>query len=252
MTTESLSLTPPRARLTTFTHAALFVLGFSAVFVFGWGGAATVLGDLIYNIRPAVAQVGGLIVIAFGIHTLGFIRIPLLDRDIRPGLTPGRGNAYLASGLMGVFFAAGWTPCIGTVLGAILTLSVNQPTIATGMVLSSGYALGLGLPFLAMGLFMDRSVPVLRQFRRHMRTVQIISGVLMIIMGGFLMTNLIFTISVWAQRAGFYIDLQVANTVTPTYAIAILGGLVSFLSPCVLPMVPAFVGYLGKRVAESA
>ena len=159
MTTKPLTLTRSTARFTTFTHAALFVLGFSTVFIFGWGGAATVLGDVIYSIKPLVAQVGGLIVIAFGVHTLGLFRIPWLDRDTRPGITPGRGNAYVASCLMGVFFAAGWTPCIGTVLGAILTLAVNQPAIGSGMLLSSGYALGLGLPFLAMGLFMDRSVP---------------------------------------------------------------------------------------------
>ena len=223
-------------------------MGFSAVFIIGWGGAATVLGQLFYDIKPVLGQVGGLIVIAFGLHTLGVFRLRWLDMDTRPNWTNQRGNTYFTSGLMGVVFAAGWTPCIGTVLGAILTLAISQQTVGQGMILSSGYALGLGLPFLAISLFMDRSVLVVRQLQRHMRKVQIASGVLLIIMGLLMLTRLLFYISIWAQRSGLYLDLRVGNGGTPTYVIAVLGGLVSFLSPCVLPLVPAYVGYLGGRV----
>lgn len=238
----------PAQPLTTFAHAVLFVMGFSAVFIIGWGGMATVLGQLFYDIRPVLGQIGGLVVITFGMHTLGIFRLRWLDMDTRPNWTIWRGNTYLASGLMGVIFAAGWTPCIGTVLGAILTLAISQQTASQGMTLASGYALGLGLPFLAISLFMDRSVLVVRQLQRHMRKVQIASGVLLIMMGLLMLTKLMFYISIWAQRSGLYLDLRVGNGGTPTYVIAILGGLVSFLSPCVLPLVPAYVGYLGGRI----
>jgi cytochrome c-type biogenesis protein len=139
-------------RLVLFTHALLFVLGFSLVFIVGWGGTATVFGQLFSGYKSILARVGGLVVILFGLATLGVIRIPWLYMDIRPDFAHYNAgshnrNGLFTSGLMGVFFAAGWTPCIGTTLGAILTLGFSQETSGQAMVLSSGYALGLGIPF---------------------------------------------------------------------------------------------------------
>jgi len=231
-------------RLVIFFHALLFVLGFSIVFVFGWGGAATLLGQLFGMYKGWLGKIGGVVVILFGLSTLGVVKIPWLNYDTRPEWREGQRKGLLASGAMGMFFAAGWTPCVGTTLGAILTLGFSQETSGQAMLLSSGYALGLGLPFLAIGLSMDRASHFVRRFRRHMRKVQIASGLFLILIGLMMLTNQITLIAIWAQRNGFFLDLSASAASSPTYLIAVLAGLISFLSPCVLPLVPAYVGYL--------
>lgn len=233
-------------RLATFGHAALFVLGFSLVFVVGWGGTATLLGQLFYDYKPLLGQIGGVIVIVFGLYQLGLLKLRWLSIDTRPEWRSARAG-YPASALMGMVFAAGWTPCIGTTLGAILTLAISTETSAQAMVLASGYALGLGIPFLAISLLMDRAVIVVRRLQRYARRIQIVGGVLLLAMGALLLTNSMYTIAIWAQRNGLYLDLQLARG-TPTYLIAMLAGLISFLSPCCLPLVPAYVGYLGGKI----
>ena len=165
----------PTDRLTTFVHACLFVFGFSLIFVIGWGGAATLLGQTFITYKTLLAQIGGVVIILFGLSTLGLFRMPgMYYSDTRPQFSPGgKSTGWLASIGMGIFFAAGWTPCIGTTLGAILTLGFSQPNATQAMVLTSGYALGLGIPFLLLGLGVDRAFRFLARFRRHMRTIQI-------------------------------------------------------------------------------
>jgi len=170
-------------RLATFLHAVLFVLGFSIVFVVGWGGTATALGQLFGAYKPVLGHIGGVAVIIFGLATLRWIKIPWLYYGTRPQWNVHRRGGWLASLFMGVFFAAGWTPCIGTTLGAILTLGFSQQTAGQAMVLSSGYALGLGAPFLAIGLAMNRATDIVRRLRRHLRIMEIVSGLFLILMG---------------------------------------------------------------------
>jgi cytochrome c-type biogenesis protein len=240
-------------RLTTFLHAVLFVLGFSVVFVIGWGGAATLLGQLFYSFKDTLALIGGVVAILFGLSTLGVVRIPWLNYDTRPQFSgQGRGG-LVSSGLMGMFFAAGWAPCIGTTLGAILTLGLSQQTAGQAMVLTTGYALGLGLPFLALGLVLDRATTVVRRLGRHMRIVEIVSGAFLIGIGLLMVTNRLTWIAIWTQRNGLYLDLTAGSSAaTPSYLLAIAAGLLSFLSPCVLPLVPAYLGYLSGRVVSQA
>jgi cytochrome c-type biogenesis protein len=239
-------------RLSVFFHAVLFVFGFSLVFVVGWGGAATVLGQLFGQYKSLLGQIGGVVVIVFGLVTLRVLKIPWLYYDTRPQWQLNKHTGWLASALMGVFFAAGWTPCVGTTLGAILTLGFSQQTAGQAMVLSSGYALGLGLPFLAIGLMMDRATGFVRRFRPHLRTMEIVSGVFLIVMGLMMVTGRLTLIAIWAQRNGLFLDIPLGG-LNPTYLIAMLAGLISFLSPCVLPLVPAYVGYLsGHAVSDTA
>jgi cytochrome c-type biogenesis protein len=245
--TKSIS---PNVRLTTFVHAILFVLGFSLVFIVGWGGAATAFGQVFGQYKTQIGQIGGAVVILFGLATLDIIKLPWMNYDTRPGWNPNKRNGLLSSGMMGVFFAAGWTPCIGTTLGAILTLGFSAQTSGQAMLLSSGYALGLGVPFLLIGLGMDRALKVMQRFRRYQRPFQIASGALLILIGLLLLSGRMTLIAIWAQSNGYYLDLPFAGAATPTYAIAILAGLLSFLSPCVLPLVPAYIGYLSGQAVQ--
>lgn len=239
-------------RMATFLHAALFVIGFSIVFIVGWGGAATAAGRLFGQYKTVIGQIGGAVVIGFGLATLGILKIPWLYYDTRPEWNPNRRNGTISSLLMGVFFAAGWTPCIGTTLGAILTLGFSQQTVGQAMVLSSGYALGLAVPFLAIGLAMDRAFDMVRRLRRYQRSIQIFSGIFLVVIGAMLLTGRLSLIAIWAQRNGYFLDLPLGGAAVPSYLIAIFGGLISFLSPCVLPLVPAYVGYLSGQSANSA
>lgn len=234
-------------RLFIFTHALLFVLGFSFVFVVGWGGAATLLGEVFSTYKTVIGQVGGAVVILFGLATLGVVNIPWLNYDTRPEWRGNTRNGFLSSSLMGVFFAAGWTPCIGTTLGAILTLGFSQETSGQAMLLSGFYALGLGIPFMVIGFGMDRATKLLRRFHPYIRKMQIASGILLILIGVMLLTNQLTLIAIWATRNNLFLDLPIGAAASPTLFIALLAGLLSFLSPCVLPLVPAYIGYLSSH-----
>jgi len=233
-------------RFYTFLHALAFVLGFSVIFIVGWGGAATIFGQIFVQYKTIIAQFGGVIVIGFGLATLGILKIPWLNYDTRPEWNSTRRYGLVSASMMGVFFAAGWTPCIGTTLGAILTLGFSQETSGQAMLLASGYALGLGVPFLVIGFGMDRAFGLVHRLRRYQRPLQITSGLLLIAVGLMLVTGRMILIAIWAQQHGYYFDLPLGSVV-PTYLIAVLAGMISFLPPCVLPLVPAYVGYLSGQ-----
>jgi cytochrome c-type biogenesis protein len=236
-------------RLKTFLHAVLFVFGFSLVFIVGWGGVATTLGQLFGMYKPILGKIGGVVVIVLGLANLKLVHIPWMEYDTRPEWK-GSKSGLLSSGLMGVFFAAGWTPCIGTTLGAILTLGMSQQSAGQAMILSSGYALGLGVPFLLIGLALDRASILTRKFRQYIRPVEIASGVLLIGVGLLMVTDRMTVIAIWALQHRLFIDLPLAGAANPTYLIAVVAGLLSFLSPCVLPLVPAYIGYLSSHAAN--
>jgi len=252
MDSSSSAVTVPglRRRFNTFLHAMAFVLGFSLIFIVGWGGAATVFGQVFVQYKTIIGQIGGVIVIGFGLVTLGFLKIPWLNYDTRPKWNPKQRYGLVSSSLMGVFFAAGWTLCIGTTLGAILTLGFSQKTSGQAMVLSSGYALGLGIPFLIIGFGMDRAFNLVRRWRRYQRTIQIASGLLLIAIGILLVSGRMTMIAIWALKHGYYLDLPLGGAAAPNYLIAFFAGLISFFSPCVLPLVPAYVGYLSGQAVK--
>lgn len=235
-------ITPLGHRSTLFGHALLFVIGFSLIFIIGWGGAATLLGQVFGQNKSIIARVGGLIVILFGLSTLGLLHLPWINTDTRLGWGGQKKQGWTASLLMGMFFAAGWTPCIGTTLGAILTLGFSQQDSGKAMFLTSGYAAGLGLPFLALGLGLEHTWQVTQKLKRHMPLIQTISGVFLIAIGLLVVFNQMTWIAIWAQRNGWFLDLPTAGV--PSIFIAFLAGMISFFSPCVLPLVPAYLGYL--------
>jgi cytochrome c-type biogenesis protein len=248
MNVSSSSRTPPAvSRITTIRHALFFVGGFSLVFVVGWGGAATLFGQVFGQYKSALGKIGGVVVILFGLVTLGVLRVPWLMADTRPQMNSWGANRLLNSSLFGVLFAAGWTPCVGATLGAILTLGFSQETSNQAMVLSSGYALGLGLPFLGLAVILDRALGILRRLGKYLQLFQRISGLFLILIGIMMVTDQIILIAIWAQSNGFFLDLPIGTASAPTYFVAIAAGALSFLSPCVLPLVPAYLGYLSGQ-----
>lgn len=189
-------------RLETFLHGLAFVLGFSFVFVL-LGVAASALGGLLWDIREWLTKIGGVVVIVFGLHMLGILHIPFLEYDLRPQSTPDRGRGYLSSALMGVFFSAGWSPCVGPVLGAILTLALNGGSVSQGTTLLSAYSAGLAIPFLVASLGVDWVTNILRNHGRVMQIASKAMGALLVIIGVMLLLG---TFELLAQF-GFFVDL---------------------------------------------
>lgn len=251
MTETSVPFSAPNERFKIFIHALLFVLGFSLVFIVGWGGSVTVVGQLFGTYKRVIAQIGGVIVILFGLATLDVIRLPWFYYDTRAEYTGQRGT-YGGSALMGIFFAAGWSPCIGATLGAILTMGLSQQTSGQAMWLASGYSLGLGIPFLAMALGLERASGWIKQMRPYQKYFRLASGIFIITIGVLLLTNTMSLIAIWAFRNGYFIESFTTYAAAPTYITAIIAGLLSFISPCVLPLVPAYLGYLSGHTLQKA
>lgn len=238
-------------RIRVFIHALIFVASFSLVFIVGWGGAATALGQLFGSYKSIIARIGGVLVILFGLATLDIIRIPWFYYDTRPQFK-GQTGTFASSALLGLFFAAGWTPCIGATLGAILTLGVSQGAAGQAMWLASGYSLGLGIPFLLLALGLERATGWMRKLSRFRRAFQIASGVLIISIGVLLVTNWMSLIAIWAFKNRLFIDFFAIKSGVPSYLTSILAGMLSFLSPCVVPLVPAYLGYLSGHALRDA
>ena len=190
-------------RLITFTHGLAFVLGFSIVFV-TLGVATSAFGRLLFDLRFLLSKVGGIIIIIFGLHMIGVFRIPLLEYDTRVQKVPYRKWGYLSSALMGVFFSAGWAPCVGPVLGAILTLALNGGSISTGVSLLSAYSAGLAIPFLIAALGIGWVSVTLKKYGKAMHYVEIAMGIVLVILGFMLFTGIFERIAQAGQF--FWID----------------------------------------------
>ena len=175
--------------------ALCFVLGFSTVFVI-LGASATSIGQLLLAYRYEANLVGGAIVVVLGLFMVGLAKLPWLQRELRlhPNLSGGR---PIAAYVIGIPFAFGWTPCIGPVLGAILTTSAVSATVPQGITLLSFYSIGLGLPFLAAAVFTDSLMLRLGGLRRLGRTLQLGAGVIVAAMGVAMLTGELTSFSYW-------------------------------------------------------
>ena len=190
-------------RFVTFTHGLAFVLGFSAIFI-TLGVASSAFGRLLFDLRFILSKVGGIVVVIFGLHMIGVFRIPFLEYDTRVQQLPDRKWGYLSSALMGVFFSAGWAPCVGPVLGAILTLAMNGGSISTGVSLLSAYSAGLAIPFLIAALGVGWVSTILRKYGKAMHYVEIAMGVILVIIGVMLFAGIFERIAQAGQF--FWID----------------------------------------------
>lgn len=183
------------SRLTALLLGVCFVLGFSAVFV-AMGATATALSRLLLSYRYEANIIGGLIVAVFGVFMTGLVPMPWLQRDTRyhGNIRGGRPAGAL---LLGVAFGFGWTPCIGPVLGAILTIGAVSSTASSGILLLSVYSLGLGLPFLLSTAFADGLLQRLKGARRIGRLLQVGAGGVMVVMGIAMATGMMSVFSYW-------------------------------------------------------
>jgi cytochrome c-type biogenesis protein len=214
------------------------------------GATASFVGQILLSSRVWVERIGGIIVIIFGLYMIGVIEIPFLYSEKRVHVEAKPGLGYLSSFVIGLSFAAGWTPCVGPVLGAALTWAASTQTVGQGVVMLSVYSLGLGLPFLLTGLVLETASGILRRLNRYMGVISKASGVLLILMGLLLFTD---RLSFLARYGSFFDFESGLASQQITIPIALLAGLLSFASPCVLPLVPAYIGYLsGTSLAQTS
>jgi len=176
-------------------HAGLFVLGFTIIFMV-FGASASVLGRVLKYYVIWIQRIGGALIIVFGLYCLGIIRSRWMDRDTRIHLDR-KPLGYLGSVFVGMAFAAGWTPCIGPILGGILGLAASEETLTRGMLLLGAYSLGLAVPFLAAAFAVETFLDWFQRFRRHLRWVQRVSGALLVLVGFLLMTGQFTRIAAW-------------------------------------------------------
>lgn len=219
----------------TFRHGLAFVLGFSTVFIL-LGLLSSALGALLYDFSWWLTRVGGIVVVVFGLHLTGLIRIPFLDFDLRVQAKQGKPRSYLSSALMGVFFSAGWSPCVGPVLGAILTLALNGGSVAQGAMLLSAYSAGLAIPFLLAATQISWVTYLLRRYGKLSLYIERTLGVVLILVGALLFSGRFSTLA----SLGFFFDI---------FDEARVGGLllIAFLISLLMGLLPAWWASKHKR-----
>jgi len=186
--------TESSSRRAVMISALLFVAGFSTVFVL-LGASASLIGGLIRAWSGELAIVAGIVIIAMGLHFLGLTRIGLLMREGR--LTMPKPVGLWGAYVMGLAFAFGWTPCIGPILAAILSIAAAEATVAKGAGLLAVYSAGLGIPFLIAAFMVEQFSAVFARMKRHLATVERAMGVLMIITGIGFLTGAVSNVSIW-------------------------------------------------------
>ena len=186
-------------RLSALALSLCFVAGFSTIFI-ALGAGATSLGQLLLRYKYEANIVAGVIVIVFGLFMAGALTPAWLQRDLRFHIGV-RGGRPLGAYLIGLVFAFGWTPCIGPVLGAILTLSAVAATVSSGTALLAAYSLGLGIPFLVTAVYTDELLAWLKSVRRIGRWLQVGAGAAMILMGIAMITGTLSAFAVWLLNA---------------------------------------------------
>jgi cytochrome c-type biogenesis protein len=184
----------PRVKRETVFAALLFVAGFSTVFV-ALGASASLIGAVIRAWSGPLATIAGIAIIIMGLHFLGLTRIGLLLREKRVGMAKpiGLWGAYV----MGLAFAFGWTPCIGPILAAILSVAAAEATVVKGAGLLAVYSAGLGIPFLIAAFMVEQFASLFNRMKRHLETVERVMGVLMVLTGIAFLTGTISNVSIW-------------------------------------------------------
>lgn len=175
-------------RRAALSHAALFVLGFSVVFIVFWISIG-LIGYLVQDYASLLRQGGGILLIIMGLHVSGLLRIPWLYQERRFQAGAGWKTGYLSSFGIGLLFAAGWTPCIGPILSGIIALASTRDTVAQGFYLLVAYSAGLGVPFLVVAAGLGSATRVLKRLNRYASAIELLSGIFLIAVGILMFTN---------------------------------------------------------------
>lgn len=170
----------------SFIHGLAFVFGFSVVFI-ALGLAVSSLGRALFEIRDILGKVGGIIIIILGIHMTGILRIPFLDYELKPQTKLQENRSIFSSFVLGILFSAGWSPCVGPVLGGILTLAFQGGSILLGFILLSAYSAGMAIPFLAAAFGIGWVTGLIVKHKKLIKLTEIVMGFLLIIVGGLLL-----------------------------------------------------------------
>ncbi|MFQ6083531.1 MAG: cytochrome c biogenesis CcdA family protein [Candidatus Aminicenantia bacterium] len=188
------------ARKKVVLNSLTFVLGFSTIFII-LGASATLIGNLFLQHKRILEIGGGIIVILLGAHFSGLIKIKFLEKE-RTIHFDRKPLGYLGSFLVGVAFAAGWTPCIGPILATILTLAASAQNISKGIIMLSFYSLGLGLPFFISGIILHKFFEYFKNFRKYFKLVTLIGGIFLIIIGILLLTGSFTLLTAYLAKYG--------------------------------------------------
>lgn len=183
------------ARLKVFLNSVAFVLGFSVIFALLGVLLNTILERVSYNVQTWLSRIGGIIIILFALYILGLIKINFLEREHKFAVKKKFSITYVTSFVFGAAFAVGWTPCVSAILGSILALAVTKPSLSFILLLS--YALGLGLPFLVVGLFTTQATRLISKSATVLKYFNIIVGILLLILGILVFTNKLNVVANW-------------------------------------------------------
>ncbi len=242
----------PSRDWSTFFASVFFVLGFSVVFSIVGILLQTALSHSSRSVQEWLGRIGGVIIIFFGLFLLDLIRPNFLIQEHKFAVKTRFRSRYLTSFVFGAAFAVGWTPCVSAALSAILALAARDATSA--FLLLFAYTLGIGIPFLLVGLFTTKAQTLISKLGRWLMPIQYIFGAILVVMGIFIfvgelsrianfefITNLLISLNLTSSAGSNIQSLSLINI-----TIAFFAGLGSFLSPCILPLIPGFLSYLAS------
>ena len=185
----------PDVRRRVIVSSLAFIFGFSLVFV-ALGATATAVGQFLMQRLPLLSRIAGAIVIVFGLHTMGVLRIEWLYQEKRVHASK-KPAGVIGAALVGIAFAFGWTPCIGPILAGIFAVAASRDTVGDGVQLLASYSAGLGVPFLATAFAIDRFIAARERIRRYYHKIELVSGALLVIIGVLIFTNRFTVIARW-------------------------------------------------------
>jgi cytochrome c-type biogenesis protein len=186
-----------QARRAALIHSLLFISGFTLIFL-ALGASATALGQLLSYQRVWISRIGGVLIIVFGLYMLGVFNVSLFSQERRVHIAD-KPVGYLGTVLVGIAFGAGWTPCIGPILGSILTYAASEADLSRGLWLLLAYSMGLAVPFLVSAVAVERFLDFFTRMKRQMVWISRTSGVLMIAVGILMVTNYFTILATYLQ-----------------------------------------------------
>ena len=236
-----------------FLVSVFFVLGFSLIFSLVGILLQTVLLNVSYTAQEWLGRIGGVIVILFGLYLLDLIKPAFLQREHKVVVKMRFRSQYVTSFVFGAAFAVGWTPCVSAALGAILALATTQASSA--FILLTAYTLGLGVPFLLVGAFAEKAQNLIQRAGRALVYIQYVFGVILVAIGVLvfvgqlsrvanlaILTDALTRLDLVSSAGGAITSISILN-----FGVAFLAGLGSFMSPCILPLIPGFLAYLASE-----